>query len=411
MAIHLRLWVAALRREWQSYSKMENERSLAGSKIESDSRVVLSLDAGGSSFRFSAVRGGRTIVELPPVAAITDDLPKCLDALVQGFKSVQDQCEQQPVAVSFAFPGPADYPRGLIGNLPNFPCFRDGVSLGPYLASRLRLPVIINNDGNLFALGEALGANGYLSYLNSIRDSEVWPEPFDCLFGVTLGTGFGGGIVFREQLINGINSGAGEAWLLRNIVDKGLPAEEGASIRAIRREYARAAGIDLSQVPSPREIAEIARDVSHPYSAAAANTFSLLGRVTGDALAQACAMLDAPVVIGGGISAASDLFMPALIKTMNTNFGEAAAGQVRRMSATAAWIDRPTECQSSSKFQEAAKATSGSGGNSFSQRPAIPVGVTRLGTTQAIVLGAYAEALRHLDAGPQAGVDCCRYME
>ena len=36
-----------------------------------------------------------------------------------------------PVAISFAFPGPADYPAGIIGDLANLPAFRGGVALGP----------------------------------------------------------------------------------------------------------------------------------------------------------------------------------------------------------------------------------------------------------------------------------------
>ena len=53
---------------------------------------------------------------------------------------------------SFAFPGPADYPAGIIGDLAEYPAFRGGVALGPMLAERFGLPTFINNDGDLFAL-------------------------------------------------------------------------------------------------------------------------------------------------------------------------------------------------------------------------------------------------------------------
>ena len=39
---------------------------------------------------------------------------------------------EEPVAISFAFPGPADYEHGVIGDLPNFPAFCGGVALGPF---------------------------------------------------------------------------------------------------------------------------------------------------------------------------------------------------------------------------------------------------------------------------------------
>lgn len=64
---------------------------------------------------------------------------------------------KRSAAISFAFPGPADYPNGIIGGwLPNFPSFRDGVALGPFLQEKFGVPVFINNDGDLFAYAFAL---------------------------------------------------------------------------------------------------------------------------------------------------------------------------------------------------------------------------------------------------------------
>jgi glucokinase len=55
---------------------------------ENDSRVVMTLDAGGTSFRFSAVRPGN---------------------IVEGFSLTQHRRPSRPLAISFAFPDPADY--------------------------------------------------------------------------------------------------------------------------------------------------------------------------------------------------------------------------------------------------------------------------------------------------------------
>ena len=65
-------------------------------------------------------------------------------------------CPQPPVAISFAFPGPADYPAGIIGDMSNMPAFRGGVALGPILEDQFGIPVFINNDGDLFVYGEAI---------------------------------------------------------------------------------------------------------------------------------------------------------------------------------------------------------------------------------------------------------------
>ena len=121
-----------------------------------DNRIVMTLDAGGTNFVFSAIQGGKEIADPVVLPACADCLDKCLGNLVEGFKAIQAGLPEAPVAISFAFPGPADYQAGIIGDLPNFPSFRGGVALGPFLEDIFGIPVFINNDGSLFAYGEAL---------------------------------------------------------------------------------------------------------------------------------------------------------------------------------------------------------------------------------------------------------------
>ena len=55
---------------------------------QNDKRVILTLDAGGTNFVFSAMQSGKEIVEaytLPSMAACLDD---CLGQLVKGFEHV-----------------------------------------------------------------------------------------------------------------------------------------------------------------------------------------------------------------------------------------------------------------------------------------------------------------------------------
>ena len=123
-----------------------------------DSRIVLTLDAGGTNMVFGAMRGEEYVGSPITLPSNANDLDLCLKTMVLGFESVMNTLAEKPVAISFAFPGPADYPNGIIGGyLPNFPSFRDGVALGPFLQDKFGIPVYINNDGDLYAFGEALG--------------------------------------------------------------------------------------------------------------------------------------------------------------------------------------------------------------------------------------------------------------
>ncbi|MDD3301080.1 MAG: ROK family protein, partial [Bacteroidales bacterium] len=114
---------------------------------DNDKRVVVTLDAGGTNFVFGAMQANEFVVDPLTMPAFNNDLDKCLESLVDGFSQIIAQLRSRPVAISFAFPGPADYKNGIIGGyLPNFPCFREGVALSAFLENRFDIPVFINND-------------------------------------------------------------------------------------------------------------------------------------------------------------------------------------------------------------------------------------------------------------------------
>ncbi len=254
-------------------------------RYDTDPRIVMTLDAGGTNFKFSAIRGNRLLMEPVSRPASPHSLDLCLETVFTGFESVMNALPDAPAAISFAFPGPADYRAGIIGDLFNLPCFRGGVPLGPMLADKFAIPAFLNNDGDLFVYGEAIA--GLLPYVNNLLEQAGSTRRYRNLFGVTLGTGFGGGIVRDGELFTGDNSLAGEAWLLRNRLSPELDAEEGASIRAVRRVYAEVAGIPFADAPEPRTIAAIGMGGHSGDAAAAKEAFRRLGVVAGDALAQA----------------------------------------------------------------------------------------------------------------------------
>ena len=255
----------------------------------------------------------------------------------------REQCPAPPAAISFAFPGPADYPRGIIGDLPNLPAFRGGVALGAMLEDRFGIPVFINNDGDLFTMGEAKG--GLLPYVNELLEKAGSPKRFKNLFGITLGTGFGGGIVRNGELFIGDNSIAGEVWLLRNKLATGMNAEEGACIRAVRRVYAEQAGIPLDQAPEPKVICEIGSGEAKGNREAAVEAYRRLGEIAGDAMGNALTLIDGLGVIGGGISGAASLFLPSLISELNSNYTGPNGNTYRRLASKAFNLEDPEQLE------------------------------------------------------------------
>ncbi len=359
-----------------------------------DSRVVLTLDAGGTGLKFSAIRGTDLLVGPTTLPTEGDNLPRCLENIVNGFRQVRAQLADAPAAISFAFPGPADYPSGIIGDLSNLPGFRGGVALGPMLEDTFGIPVFINNDGDLFAYGEAIA--GFLPHVNHLLAAAGSPKRYRNLFGITLGTGFGGGIVSDGRLLTGDNSSAAEVWQLRNKLDPDINAEEGASIRAVRREYAKAAGLPFDQAPDPRAIFEIGMGQAPGNKDAAVESYRRLAEVAGDVIAQALTLVDGLAVIGGGIAGAHPLFLPPLIAAVNARYEHSPKG-FRRLDQLAFNLEDPSDREAFLRGDARDVAVPGSTRTvHHDAMPRTGIGISRLGTSEAVAVGAYAYAINRL---------------
>ncbi len=315
---------------------------------------------------------------------------------MEGFDRVREAAPAPPVALSFAFPGPADYPKGIIGKLGNLPAFGEGnVPLGPMLEDRFSLPVFINNDGDLFAYGEAMA--GFLPWVNERLAEAGSPRRYANLFGATLGTGFGGGIVTQGRLFRGDNSLAAEIWLFRDKLHPAGNIEEGVGIRALRRTYAERTGLAFDATPEPRELFEIATGARPGPREAAVSAFHALAESAGDALASAATLIDGLVVIGGGLSGAAPVFLPRLVAEMNDRF-ETGAGPIPRLAQRVFNLEDPAELAAFCRGDVHEVTVPGSGRKiAYDPLQRIGVGLSRLGTSRATSIGAYAFALSALD--------------
>jgi glucokinase len=366
-----------------------------------DQRVVMTLDAGGTNAVFTAIQSGNQIVDEIVLPTRGDNLDECLATMVEGFTRVREKVPHAPVGISFAFPGPADYPNGIIGDLLNLPGFRGGVPLGPILESAFSLPVFINNDGDLYAYGEAIA--GYLPYINGLLAEAGSPKRYRNLLGLTLGTGFGAGIAHAGDLYLGDNSIAAEIWLLRNKMDPRTNVEEHASIRAIRRIYAERAGIPGDSAPTPRDIFMIGMGTLPGNRTAAVSAFDEMAEAVGDAIANAVTLVDGLVVIGGGLSGASELLLPRIVDEMNGSYRRPDGSSFRRLVANV--YDLEDSAQLARFLRDSTKEVPIPGTSRtvrYDPEMRVGVGISRIGTSKAIALGAYAFALRSIDAGRSA---------
>ncbi len=148
---------------------------LGGTKIE-----IVALDPEGGEVlrRRVATPQGDYLATLETVATLVRDAERELG---------------RAATVGIGMPGAESRVTGLIKNA-NSTCLI-GRPLRQDLETRLRRPIRLANDANCFALSEAIDG--------AAAGAEV-------VFGVILGTGCGGGIVVRGEVLTGANAIAGE---------------------------------------------------------------------------------------------------------------------------------------------------------------------------------------------------------
>ena len=360
-----------------------------------DNRIVATLDAGGTNFVFGAMKAGEFIIDPVSVPAQSHDLDLCLQNMVNGFKQVFDKLDEKPVAISFAFPGPADYPNGIIGGyLPNFPSFRDGVALGAFLESKFGVPVFINNDGDLFAYGEALC--GMLPEINSRLKELGSTKQYKNLIGYTLGTGFGIGVVIDNNLNRGDNSCV-ETFCLRHRDMPDVIVEDGVAIRAVCRVYGEQSG-NPDHGLTPKDICEIADGTREGDQAAAKEAFASLGRVAGAAISTAVTIIDGLVVIGGGVSAASRWIMPALLEEMRSKLRTLGGDEVNLVQMKVYDLEKADEFALFAKGEtKKVKVYGEERYVDYDCQKRVGIAISKLGASKAVSVGAYAFALSELD--------------
>ena len=363
--------------------------------MTSDKRIVLTLDAGGTNFKFSAIQFGKIIgnpVNLPAEAVTLDEM---LDKITNGFQALLDQFVERPSAISFAFPGPADYEQGIIGDLENLPLFKGGIALGPFLQNQFNLPVFINNDGDLFTLGEAIG--GILPQVNEALKKAGNPKRYKNLLGLTFGTGFGAGIVSKGELFTGDNSAQAEINRMRNHLLPETSIEDSVSIRAIKRVYAQEAGIAIHDCPEPFDIYKIGKGEAEGNKIAALKAFETLGKAAANAAADTITLIDGLVVIGGGLSGAADLFLPHFTAEMNSSFTTLQGDQLDRMEVKA--FNLNDDKDSIAFYAPDLKQIPIPRSNktiAYDVSKKVGIGISVLNTSEAVALGAYAFALQKL---------------
>ncbi|MDQ4139938.1 MAG: ROK family protein [Bacteroidota bacterium] len=152
---------------------------------------IIGLDIGGTKIHMGLVERGKITKEVKVPTAAQASKDQILQQLTQDIGKLMDP---DVLGIGVGVPGLVDEEKGIVCDVQNIPEFTE-IPLKQYLEEYFRKPVFLTNDANSFILGEKLyGA----------------AQPYKNVVGLTLGTGFGGGIILNNQLYSGAFSSAGE---------------------------------------------------------------------------------------------------------------------------------------------------------------------------------------------------------
>jgi glucokinase len=258
--------------------------------------IALAIDLGGTQLRVAHVNEQGEV--LKRAALPTDARGGPLAVVAQMVKLANELGLSQVKTVGISSPGPLDSDEGVTMELPTLLGW-NGFPLRQTLATELKLPVTLENDGISAAYGEwKFGAGRGLKHM-------VY---------VTVSTGIGGGVVVDNKIMRGHRGMASHVGHMMISQDGPMCTCGGRGcFEALAAGPAFAKSGEIFGFKGGEEIVGAARNGNSNAIALVKREAELLGYGFASLM-----HLYSPqrLVMGGGVSKALDLMLPTILDTM-----------------------------------------------------------------------------------------------
>lgn len=152
---------------------------------------IIGIDLGGTTIVGGRIEREQIVEQVSTPTEAQEGGERTLAILKEIIRSL---INDETKAIGIGVPSVVNRELGIVYNVQNIKNW-DEIHLKRILEEELKLPVYIDNDANCFAYGEKVYGKGKM---------------FDNFVGITLGTGVGGGIIQRGELLDDSNCGSGE---------------------------------------------------------------------------------------------------------------------------------------------------------------------------------------------------------
>ncbi|MCE7082645.1 ROK family transcriptional regulator [Streptomyces sp. ST2-7A] len=263
--------------------------------LSTDAGIVVGVDFGHSHLRVAVGNLAHQVLaeEAEPfdVDSSADQGFSRAEELVARLLAMAGVDRDKTIGVGLGVPGPIDVETGTLGSTAILPGWR-GINPREELAGRLGVPVHVDNDANLGALGELVWGSG-----RGVRD----------LAYIKVASGVGAGLVINGQIYRGPGGTAGEIGHI-TLDESGSVCRCGnrgcletfTAARHVLPLLHANHGTDLTM---PR-VVQLAREGDPGCRRVIAD----VGRNVGHGVAQLCNLLNPTrVVLGGDLAEAGEL--------------------------------------------------------------------------------------------------------
>ena len=267
---------------------------------------AIGVDLGGTNLRIAAVdEQGRLVEKVTTGTQVKLGRDAVISEMASAIQSVSAKFKGSSnlIGVGIGVPGIIDKRTGMLRESPNLPGW-DDYPVRDEIEKRLKTTVVLENDANAAAFGEAwLGA----------------AKGVDSTCIITLGTGVGGGIVIDGTILHGMSGMAGEIGHVT--IDPDGPrcncgnfgcaevfASATAIVRMAREAIANGDAKELARIAGAPDVefsAKTIQNLALQGDRSAQAIFDKVGWALGILIADLVNVLNLDMyVLGGGVSAA-----------------------------------------------------------------------------------------------------------
>ncbi|GAB3651070.1 ROK family transcriptional regulator [Glycomyces tarimensis] len=256
-------------------------------------RITLGADLGATHARLAITDlAGKALAATNADLDIALGPEAVLDWVIDHGHKLLDEVSRpasELLGIGIGLPGPVEHSTGRAVNPPIMPGW-DGFDVPDYVQDRIRVPVLVDNDVNIMALGEHFSA---------------WSDDQHLLF-IKAATGIGCGIIAGGRVYRGAQGAAGDMGHIKvSGADAHCRCGNTGCLEAVASGAAIAAKLTEQGIDAhgSLDVVELARSGSVP----ALRLVRQAGRDIGEVLAGAVNFFNPSViVIGGSLALAGD---------------------------------------------------------------------------------------------------------